>query len=225
VDLHAFYRYVMPGLLVKFLYRVKIVGRENLPKKGGFILAIGPHTTDIESAAVAVALSRYKIRFFAKAEYWKTNRFVRFFMNSAAQIPIDRQDSISAHATLGNGALAMIKGDVPAFYPEGTRNRRDKFLRKGRTGVAFTALSAAQALDDVVWIVPIGLIDFDTMRFPWQKGFVWRRWTLAVGQPIVVRFHKGIPIAVQARGITDEVMHEISRLSERPYRDEKLDII
>ena len=225
MDLNPFYRYVFPGLLVKLLYPVRIVGRKNLPKTGGFILAIGPHTTEIESAVIAIALWKYKIRFFAKAEYWKKSRFIRFFMDSAAQIPLNRKDSVSAHATLGNGALEMLQGDVVAFYPEGTRNRWDKFLRKGRTGIGYTALSAAQASDDVVLIVPLGLVDFDQLKFPWKMGFKWRRWTMAVGKPIEVRFHKGMPLAVQARSITDETMHEISRLSKRPYRDEKLDII
>lgn len=236
------------GPPARILFPAHVVGRENLPKDGPFIIAAGPHRSELESALLACNLSEYELHFFAKAEYWEGSRLHRWFMDGTGMIPINRQDSRAALRQIQRGAEVLSEGGIIAMYPEGTRGG-DSFVHKGHTGVVRTALQASKLVPGGnVPIVPIGMIGMRELNPPGDK-FRLRpgRCTIVVGDPIYPLHRdddqpqpwlkelamnmveggsmlKGLATNVHARFLTNYLMKEIARLSTAHYLDEYLKI-
>lgn len=223
------FRYVLLGPLLWALFKVHVVGRENLPATGPFVLAIGSHTTELESALIQVYLREHEIHFLAKAEYWREGRFKAWFMTQTGQIPVERLDPRSAGKVIEIGANVLKDQGILALYPEGTRSKDGK-LHKGRTGVVRTAIRG-----DTV-IVPVGLIGFDKLN-PHGRGFRPGIATMVIGRPIdpmiahdvadvatrVTGSTKALE-AMLARPVTEHLMHVIARLCHKQYDSEYLQI-
>lgn len=105
------------GIIYKFYYTPKIIGKENIPKDGS-ILIVGNHVHIMDQCNPIIVTKR-PVHYMAKKEYfdsWKT----RWFFKSVGCIPVNRQihdDSAKSAAmdVLNNGwALGL--------FPEGTRN-------------------------------------------------------------------------------------------------------
>ena len=110
------------SVIYKLWYNPKIVGKENIPTKGAFLL-VGNHTHLMDQCNVIISTKRY-IRFLAKAEYFDSNnkvgKFAWFFRGTGC-IPVYR-DQKDPEAK--NIALDVLKtGHVVGLFPEGTRNR------------------------------------------------------------------------------------------------------
>ena len=88
--------------LAHAVWRPTILGKDNVPKEGGVLLASN-HLSFIDSFAIPVAAPR-KVSFLAKQEYFTgtgiRGRFVRGFMEAGDAIPLDRDDSRGAQASL-----------------------------------------------------------------------------------------------------------------------------
>jgi 1-acyl-sn-glycerol-3-phosphate acyltransferase len=100
----------------------------------------------------------------------------------------------------------LREGRAFGIYPEGTRSR-DGRLYKGRTGVAWLALTAG------VPIVPVGLIGTDKVQpigghFPRLAKV-----HVSFGQPVSPQAYAGMPSGRARRLLTDEVMDAIAALS------------
>jgi len=200
------------------LYRVKVEGREHIPKHGPAVLAAN-HQSFCDSFFIPLVVRR-KVTFLAKAEYfesWKT----AWFFRAAGQIPIRRTGgSVSERAleTARNDVLG--KGRILGLYPEGTRSL-DQSVHKGRTGV--TRLSRECGVP----VIPVGVVgttDVQPVNSKWMRPF----------KTVIIRF--GAPMQMdppenpddplenhdhtECRAFTDRLMHEIARLSEREYVDE-----
>ena len=96
-----------------------------------------------------------KVTFLAKAQYF-TGTGVKGALSAAGSsgigmIPVDRDDSKAALASLDIALDVLSQGGAFGIYPEGTRSR-DGRLYRGRTGVAHLALTSGAP------VVPVGLI-------------------------------------------------------------------
>ena len=114
----------------KVVYRVKVVGKENIPKKGPIIIC-GNHRSFLDPPLIEVTCGRYT-RFLAKEELTK-NKFLAF-------LGVAIKESLK---TLKNG-------DCLALFPEGTRNGLEKG-EKVKDGVAFFAVRSGAK------VVPCGI--------------------------------------------------------------------
>ena len=65
-------------------------------------------------------------------------------------LPVDRDDTKSAIASLDTALAVLGRGEAFGIYPEGTRSR-DGRLYRGRTGVAHLALTSGAP------VIPVGL--------------------------------------------------------------------
>lgn len=222
------FRRVVFGIPFRHRVRAEIIGRENLPEKGGYILAMGSHTTELESAIVAVWLHERQFHFYAKAEYWRKGWLVRWFMNVAGQIPVERNDARKALEAIEAGAEVLRHGGVLAVYPEGTRSTDGK-LHGAYGGTARTLIQAG----GTVPIVPVGLIGMEAVSPP--DGGFWPQCCsvkIVIGEPIylsnleqrALAHGKGIAKGVVSRHVSQEMMKEISRLCGKPYVKDKLPI-
>jgi 1-acyl-sn-glycerol-3-phosphate acyltransferase len=199
------------------LFRVKVEGRENIPKHGAAVLAAN-HQSFCDSFFIPLVVTR-KVTFLAKAEYfdtWKTGWFFR----AAGQIPIRRSGGKASDRALETAKDDVLgQGGLLGLYPEGTRTL-DQYVHKGRTGV--TRLSRECGVP-VIPVGVIGTVDVQPVNSNFMRPFK------------TVRIRFGAPMQMdppenpedpldhdhtKCRSFTDELMKEIARLSEREYVDE-----
>ena len=206
--------WVVKGALTPVLgvcFRVKVEGRENVPKRGPVILASN-HRSFLDSIFIPLVLRR-RVTFVAKAEYFDDPKTAWFF-RGVGQIPIRREGGSASERALASASEVLAAGGVFGIYPEGTRTR-DGFLHRGHTGVARLSLRSGTP------IVPVGLIGTDEVQ-PVDRRMprLFRRVTVRFGEPLDPSRHAGADVEHLAlRELTDEVMYEIGQLSGYEYVD------
>ena len=130
----------------KIVYRVKIVGKENVPKEGA-LLFCGNHRTYLDPPLITVTAGR-KMSFMAKEEL-KNNPIIVFlcFAFDGIWVKRDSKDIGPLKA-----AMKILKnGGCIGIFPEGTRNGMEKNDGKLKNGAAYMALKTGAK------IVPIGI--------------------------------------------------------------------
>ena len=195
--------------IARVIWRPVIEGRENVPRTGPVILASN-HLSFIDSMVIPLVAPR-RVLFLAKAEYF-TGTGVRGALNrwlftSLGSIPVERDDTSTAQASLDAALAVLRRGEAFGIYPEGTRSR-DSRLYRGRTGMAWLALTAGVpvvpvALEGTQHIQPVGT------RFPRI-----RKVTVRFGAPMEFdERYASVPAGKARRMVTDEVMDAIHALS------------
>jgi 1-acyl-sn-glycerol-3-phosphate acyltransferase len=206
--------WVVKGVLTPVLgvtFRVKVEGRENVPKRGPVILASN-HRSFLDSIFLPLVLRR-RVTFVAKAEYFDDPKTAWFF-RGVGQIPIRREGGSASERALASAGEVLTGGGVFGIYPEGTRTR-DGFLHRGHTGAARLSMRTNTP------IVPVGLIGTDEVQ-PVDKRMprLFRRVTVRFGEPLDPgRYHDYDVEHLALRELTDEVMYEIAQLSGYEYVD------
>lgn len=190
------------------LYRPTIEGKENVPRHGGVVVASN-HLSFIDSFAIPLASPR-QVRFLAKAEYWTGpgvgGALRRGFFSAVGMIPVDRGSTSAAQESLDQALEVINAGDAFGIYPEGTRSR-DGRLYRGRTGVAWLALTAG------VPVLPVGLIGTEDIQPVGARFPKLAKVTVRFGTPIGIERFAGMPAGRARRLLTDEVMDAIAALS------------
>ncbi|WP_226344927.1 lysophospholipid acyltransferase family protein [Agilicoccus flavus] len=214
--LYWFLKVVVLGPALKLLFRPWVEGAENVPREGGAILASN-HLSFSDSIFLPLVLSR-RITFPAKMEYFTApgvkGRLKALFFRGTGQIPIDRSGGSASQAAIEAGLAVLRRGELFGIYPEGTRSP-DGRLYRGKTGVARMALTAG------VPIIPVAMIDTDKAQPTGQKIPNITRVGVRFGEPMdFSRYADRVDDRAVQREITDQVMAELARLSNRPYVDE-----
>jgi 1-acyl-sn-glycerol-3-phosphate acyltransferase len=190
--------------LAKAIWRPTIEGIDNVPREGGLLMASN-HLSFVDSVVIPIVAPR-KVVFLAKAEYYD-NPLGRAWFSGLGMVPVDRDDTKAAMASLDIALDVLRKGEAFGIYPEGTRSR-DGRLYRGRTGVAQLALTAG------VPVVPVGLQGTQDIqpigtRFP-RRAKV----TVRFGKPLdFAGRYDGVPLGRARREATDEIMRSIQELS------------
>lgn len=205
----VFARFILSPLFRLFFAPI-IVGRRNLPKRGGVVLASN-HLAFLDSPIITL-VARRPVRFMVKEEFvshrglggWITKMFFR----SIGAVPVRRGAGHAAQEALDQGLEVLRDGDAFSIYPEGTRSL-DGRLYKGRTGVAWLALSAG------VPIVPVAVRGTDELQPDGGSRWSIRRRVVRVefGQPIDVSTFGPANSGRARRELTDAVMCAIAAMS------------
>jgi len=208
-------KWVLLGPLMRVAFRPRVVGAENLPRRGGALVASN-HLAVLDSFVLPLMVPR-RMAFPAKAEYFTQpgvlGTLKRWFFTGMGQVPIERGNGRAARAALDTGIGVLREGRLFGIYPEGTRSP-DGRLFKGRTGVARMALEAG------VPVVPVAMIGTDQAN-PVGSRF-WRpvRIGIRIGEPLDFSRYAGITDDRQVeRAMTDEIMDAVQRLSGQEYVD------
>ena len=198
---------VTAGPALRRLYNVRLEGVEAIPPHGPAIIAPN-HLSFVDPFFVTMVVPRF-ITFIGKAEYfdsWQT----RMFMELGGVIPVRREDP--AQSSLDAGAQVLKAGNLLGIFPEGTRSP-DGRLYKGKTGAARMALEVGCP------VVPTGLIGTRHV-LPKEAKIP------GLGPRVTVKFGRPMSVPKEAkddarvlRPFTDELMHEIARLTGQEYRN------
>ena len=195
--------------LARLVWRPVVEGVENVPLKGGVLLASN-HLSFMDSVVIPVVAPR-KVVFLAKSDYFTNpglkGRLQRAWFETAGMVPVDRDDTKSALGSLDIALEVLRRGEAFGLYPEGTRSR-DGRLYRGRTGVAQLAMVSGAP------IVPVGLVGTDELQPVGSSLPRMVKVTVRFGSPILVAGeYDDMPPGRARREITDRVMTEIQRLS------------
>jgi len=210
-----FMKNLVAGPILKTVFRPWVTGLDNIPKKGGVILAIN-HLSFIDSVFLPLVLDR-RIFFLAKSDYF-TGRGLKgwatkAFMNGTGMLPIDRSGGKASEASLNTGLKVLHDGEVLGIYPEGTRSP-DGRLYRGRTGVA------RMILEGNVPVVPVAMIDTEKIMPQGTTIPKVQRLGIVIGEPLDFSRFAGLESdRFILRSITDEIMYELNRLSGQEYVD------
>ncbi len=181
------------------------------PSRGGVILASN-HLSFVDSVVIPSVVPR-KVVFLAKSDYFTGTGLKglasRVWFEGLGMLPVDRDDTKAAIASLDIALDVLGRGEAFGIYPEGTRSR-DGRLYRGRTGVAHLALTAG------VPVVPVGLTGTEKVQPVGSSRPRVVPITVEFGEPIdfTGRFD-GVPSGRARREVTDEVMAAIQR-AHRP---------
>ena len=121
--------WIVKGLLtpiVRIFVRVRVEGREHIPRRGPVILAPN-HRSFLDSIFIPLVLRR-RVTFVAKAEYFDDPKTAWFF-RGVGQIPIRREGGSASERALESATEVLEAGGVFGIYPEGTRTRDGKLHR------------------------------------------------------------------------------------------------
>src|SRR5260370_21556137 len=184
--------------VLRFFYRVRVEGLDNVPADGAAILA-GNHLAVCDSFFLPLALRR-RITFVAKAEYFEDPKTAWFF-RAAGQIPIKRDGGSSSERALESAREVLEAGGLFGIYPEGTRSP-DGRLYKGHTGVARLALQCQAPL---VAVAIIGTREAQTIGRAIPRFFM--PITIKIGAPMnFARYPDPAGAPKVLRQITAEIM-------------------
>lgn len=195
--------------LARAVWRPVVEGLDNVPRTGPVIVASN-HLSFADSLVIPIVAPR-KVVFLAKADYFTGTGLKgaasRAWFGGLGMIPVDRDDTKSAIASLDTALEVLGRGEAFGIYPEGTRSR-DGRLYRGRTGVGHLALTSGAP------VVPVGLQGTQDLQPVGSRLPRLAKVTISFGEPLHFsgRFD-GVPAGRARREITDEVMTAIQRLS------------
>lgn len=163
--------------IFKLFFRIKVNGKENLPKTGGVIM-MSNHISAYDPPLLAAIFSR-PVRFMAKKELFE-NPIIRFVLFLDGAFPVDRSKN---DITAVKKALSILKEkEVLGLFPEGTR-RPEGNLGTPKSGSVMLALKSG------VPILPVGIKNVKT------KG----RITINIGEPFKLEQFSGKRLSKEDR--------------------------
>lgn len=124
----------------------KVIGKENIPKEGGFVLCAN-HIHALDSVSIIAHMPRM-IYAIAKEELFH-KKISNWFFRKVGVFPISR--GVGDTGAIGTANNHLQNRDLLLIFPEGTRNGMEK-------GVKFKKGAAYIALQNKVPIIPIGIV-------------------------------------------------------------------
>jgi 1-acyl-sn-glycerol-3-phosphate acyltransferase len=171
-----FYRIVRPIVttICTVLWRTRVVGKENLPPDGGFLLA--PSHRSMMDIPFAAVVTHRRIRFMGKKSLFAL-RVHGPICRWLGGFPVAR-DGTDRKAV--RDSVEMLRtGEVLCVFPEGTRQNGSK-IQPLQPGAAYLALRAG------VPIIPIGMAGTEEILRASKSPIPrFSRVVLVVGEPII----------------------------------------
>jgi 1-acyl-sn-glycerol-3-phosphate acyltransferase len=195
-------------LLLNIIADVKVTGRENVPEKGGMVVAAN-HIGIIDIVMFHYVFDRFDM-FIPLAEKWEKQGWIRWLGKQLNFLFVDRfnPDLKAIRKMIG----LMEDGNALVIAPEGTRSRTGALI-EGKPGVAFLAARSGFP------IVPVAITGTeDKVILGNLKRLRKSHVTLTGGKPFTLsplpKEHRDETL----RQYTDEVMCRIAAILPERYR-------
>ncbi len=188
----------LTGSLSKLFFPLKILGTENIPKAGGFILASN-HLSNIDPFVVGLAAQPRWLTYMAKDSLFQ-NKIFGYILSKCGAFPLKRENrDIGAM----KGALKRLKSGYGLLvFPEGTR-RRQNHQNEFLPGVGFLAIKSG------VPIIPVLVKDTDKVLPPGGRWLSRSKVEVHFGLPIIPALSESY------ESITNRVMDSVDLLAAK----------
>ncbi|ORB84749.1 1-acyl-sn-glycerol-3-phosphate acyltransferase [Mycobacterium kansasii] len=140
--------FLVPSIVAANGNKITYYGLENIPERGGALIALN-HTSYVDwiPASIAAKLRRRRLRFMIKAEMQEV-KAVNYVIKHTQLIPVDRAEGANAYAV---AVQRLREGELVGLHPEATISRSLE-LREFKTGAARMALEAqVPIIPMIVW--------------------------------------------------------------------------
>jgi acyl-[acyl-carrier-protein]-phospholipid O-acyltransferase/long-chain-fatty-acid--[acyl-carrier-protein] ligase len=192
---NALLRFVL-WLLTRTLYRVRVLGRENIPEKGGALFVCN-HVSFVDALLLIASTDRH-VRFMMFAGIYELP-YVKPFARILGAIPISAEHRPREMLkSLQTASDAIRAGDVVCIFAEGQITRIGQLLPFRR--------ELEHIMEDVeAPIVPVALDGVWGSIFSFEKRrFVWK-WPRRIPYPITVSFGPPMPPRATAPDVRQAV--------------------
>lgn len=192
--------------LSRFVFRVRIIGAENIPTNGGAIL-ISNHVSYADAVLIGSCTHRF-IRFLM----WKPIfdlRFANPFFRVLKAVPIDGGSPKDALRALRRAAEEILNGELVCIFPEGglTRTREVQPFQRGVEKLLHDCAGAPviPIYLDGLWQHPLSAVGRRRL-WDWVRALR-REVTISIGSPIMdTRSASGLRDHVLATGSSLQTM-------------------
>lgn len=190
----SLYKFAKTVVAILFfpLYRIKVIGKENVPKQGPVIICSN-HISNLDPPVVGITSPR-DIYFMAKEELFNKPILGRLLLGIQA-FPVKR--GLADRNALRKGLKILENGDTLGLFPEGTRSKTGK-LGKPLAGAGFFALKSNAT------IVPCAIIG------PYKPS---KRLTVIYGKPMDMEYYRSTKSS--AKDTAEAIMAEIEKVIEK----------
>jgi len=180
-------------IFTRIFFRLEVKGLENIPPRGGVILAAN-HRSYLDPPLVALRVPR-RCTFLSKTVLYR-NPVGRVVVKSVGLIPLRQQRGATG---MMGAARSLQKGKPLVLFPEGTRNITRKPFLPGKPGVSLLAEGSGAP------VVPVYLEGAD--RALPCRAMIFR--------PVAIKIIYGKPLTFSGEGygeFAEKVMAAIARL-------------
>lgn len=153
--------------------RAEVIGRENIPATGGYVLAPGGHRSILDTPLVSVMGGRI-LRYMGAETYFAIPG-LGTFLRAMGGFPVERSETDRLALKLAEEVLR--NGEPLVVFPEGTR-QEGPLIQPLKEGAAFLACRAD------VPIVPVGMGGTERAMPKGSRFIRPRKVTLVIGEPI-----------------------------------------
>ncbi|NOT53924.1 MAG: MFS transporter [Deltaproteobacteria bacterium] len=213
--------YTLPDFLVRFclwflthtLYRIRIVGPENVPLHGPALLVCN-HISFVDGLLVGSCVQRF-IRFLVYKGIYD-HKLLNGFMRFMKTIPVEGGNPKVILESLERASEQLRQGHVVCIFAEGAISRTGNMLPFKR---GFEKI--IRGLD--VPVIPVHLDRLWGSVFSFKDGKFFWKWPQRFPYPVTVSFGTPLPATVKA----DEVRQRIAELGSTAvdYRRTKRDLL
>ncbi len=196
-------------LFTHSLYRIRVVGLDNIPRHGPALL-VSNHVSFVDAILLGASMPRF-IRFMLHREYYDSRWFNWFFrlMKSIPVVPTSRRGIVES---LRRARAELEAGEVVCIFAEGAISRTGHLLpfRRG-----FEKIVEGSNIP----IIPVHLDQVWGSIFSFKEGrFFWKRPRL-LPYPVTVSFGAPLPASAsvqEVRQAVQELESEAARHRRRP---------
>ena len=179
----------------KIVYRVKVIGKENIPKEGPIILC-GNHRSFLDAPLMVCTTKRFT-HFMAKEELTKS-KFLTV-LGALFEVVYVKKDAAKDLSSIKTTMKYLKNGEGIALFPEGTRNGIEKG-EKVKNGVSYFVLNSEAA------VIPFGIKGGEK---PFKKAYI------TYGKPIdFTEEKKNRKDKDVIEKVTNDIMNEILELAK-----------
>ena len=162
--------FVLP--IYKYIFRGRLIGRENIPKKDSFIM-VSNHGSLLDPPLLGHALGR-NISFMAKAELFKIP-LLGFLIKACGAYPVNR--GIADKNTIKTACAKLSNNKSIGIFIDGTRQKNGR-VNKPKQGAALLAFKNQKLL------LPVAIVNSHRLiRFKFCIPF-FSKIVIKVGKPV-----------------------------------------
>ncbi len=211
--------YFVPGYLLRMfvwvsthtIYRLRVLGRENLPRKTGALL-VANHTSFIDALAILGSIDR-PVRFLMSQDIYQV-WWIRPFARAMGALPISpTAGPRQIVESLRKARQAIVDGELVCIFAEGQITRTGQLLpfKKGLERIV-------NGIDDAP-IVPVHLDQVWGSVFSFSEQRFFTKLPRRIPYPVTVSYGRPLPNTVSAF----QVRRTIQELGSEAWKTRKLE--
>lgn len=183
-------------MAVHTIYRIRVVGRDNIPEHGGALFACN-HLSFVDALLVLASTDR-RIRFLMYTGHYQ-NRILRPFARIMKVIPVSAEDGPRGIIQALRKASELISaGRVVGIFPEGQISRTGQLLPFHR---GLERIMEGQRAP----IIPVHLDGIWGSIFSYEGGRYFWKWPKRIPYPVTVTFGAPLPADSKAEQVRQAV--------------------